>query len=312
MADREVGYVELTATTRIIFAVGSWKGQSRASIRKFVSTEKYSGPTKSGMSLDGTTVVQLLTALRTLQSAIPAHDQNQYVSIGKAHDWEIRITVIPPDEDSQLPSVDIREYVESPNYTGPTKAGVRFPWNLLRQFSQFVEVLVRQLGVAVSSEPNLFPDIQPNWVTDARETLDATGLKPTPPGLEPAGIKPFPEGFVPECTSDVEILRLPASTLKTVQDRSGYYFVTDDADFRHQVRNEVEGKFFIYARKRGVIELSLPKEMFRVFSAVVKYEAYCRELRQKIIHDIETRSRNHTLAEYMARETLETSGLPIC
>ena len=53
MPDKEIGHIELTATTRIIFAVGSWKGQSRASIRKFVTTEKYAGPTKSGMSLDG-------------------------------------------------------------------------------------------------------------------------------------------------------------------------------------------------------------------------------------------------------------------
>ena len=75
MPDREIGYVELTATTRIIFAVGSWKGQSRGSIRKFVTTEKYAGPTKSGMSLDGATVVQLLMALRALQSTIPIKDQ---------------------------------------------------------------------------------------------------------------------------------------------------------------------------------------------------------------------------------------------
>jgi hypothetical protein len=43
MAEREIGFVELTSTTRIIFSVGSWKGQSRGSIRKFVATEKYAG-----------------------------------------------------------------------------------------------------------------------------------------------------------------------------------------------------------------------------------------------------------------------------
>ena len=92
MADREIGFVELTATTRIIFAVGSWKGQSRGSIRKFVASEKYAGPTKSGMSLDGATVAQLLAALRVLQSTVPTKDQNQHVSVGKTRDWEIRIT----------------------------------------------------------------------------------------------------------------------------------------------------------------------------------------------------------------------------
>lgn len=131
MADREIGFVELTATTRIIFAVGSWKGQSRGSIRKFIASDKYAGPTKSGMSLDGATLAGLLAALRALQSAVPTSDPNQFVSVGKTRDWEIRIAIIPPDEDTRLPSVDIREFVDTARYTGPTKAGVRFGWDKL-------------------------------------------------------------------------------------------------------------------------------------------------------------------------------------
>jgi hypothetical protein len=42
------------------------------------------------------------------------------------------------------------------------------------------------------------------------------------------------------------------------------------------------------------------------------YEKYCRELRQKLVHDLEARSRNRTLAEYMASYTLASHGLPIC
>src|SRR5947207_1675878 len=120
MADREIGHVQLTATTRIIFAIGSWKGQSRGSIRKFVTSDKYAGPTKSGMSLDGATVAQLLAALRSLQSTVPTKDQSQHISVGKSSDWEIRVAVIPADEESNLPSVDVREFVETSRYTGPT------------------------------------------------------------------------------------------------------------------------------------------------------------------------------------------------
>src|SRR2546426_1065520 len=121
MADREIGFVELTATTRIIFSVGSWKGKSRGSIRQFIASDKYSGPTRSGLSLDGATVVQLLAALRALHSTVPTKDQNQHISVVKTRDWEISIAIIPADEDSALPSIDIREFVETPSYTGPTK-----------------------------------------------------------------------------------------------------------------------------------------------------------------------------------------------
>ena len=185
MADREIGFVELTSTTRIIFSVGSWKGQSRGSIRKFVATEKYAGPTKSGISLDGAMVVQLLAVLRALQSTVPTNDQNQHVSVGKTRDWEIRIAIVPPDKESQLPSVDIREFVATPHYNGPTKAGVRFPWDKLKQFTQLVEVLLQQLGVAASSEPTLFPDMQPQYASEAKETRGTTEHKPAPTGSTP-------------------------------------------------------------------------------------------------------------------------------
>ncbi len=313
MADRELGFVELTATTRIIFSVGSWKGQSRGSIRKFIASDKYTGPTKSGMSLDGATLAQLLAALRSLQSTVPTSDPNQFVSVGKTRDWEIRIAIIPPDEDSRLPSVDIREFVETVRYTGPTKAGVRFGWDKLKQFTQLAEVLVQQLGVAATSETSLFPDMQqPKWVADAKQTVGAAENKPAPHGFDAASLRNFPDGFLPDGKLEVENLTLPTDRLKIAQDRNGHYFVTDDSGFHRQVRNEVEGKFFLYAQQRGVTELRLPKEMFKVFSAVANYEKYCRELRQKLVRDYESRSRNRTLAEHMARETLNAHGLPIC
>ena len=310
MADREIGFVQLTETTRIIFSVGSWKGKSRGSIRKFIATDKYSGPTKSGLSLDGATVVQLLAALRALHSTVPAKDQKQHISVAKTHDWEIRIAIVPPDEDRALPSIDIREFVETPGYTGPTKKGVRFPWDRLKQFVQLVEVLVQQLGAVASSETTLFPEVQPQWIADSKRTHGTIEHKSVPHGFDASTLKPFPDAFLPQGKFDLEIVRLPPNRLKIAQDRDGHYFVTDDSSFRRQVRNEVEGKFFAYAQLRGDSELRLPTEMFKVFSAVAGYEKYCRELQRKTVRDLELRSRNRNLAEHIAREVFEAHGLP--
>ena len=52
--------------------------------------------------------------------------------------------------------------------------------------------------------------------------------------------------------------------------------------------------------------------MFKVFSAVAGYEKYCRELRQKLVRNLEARTHNRTLAEHMTQETLQTHGLPLC
>ena len=264
------------------------------------------------MSLDGATVVQLLAALRAFQSAVPTGDQEQYVSVGKTRDWEIRIRIIPADEDRQLPSVDIREFIERPGYTGPTKAGVRFTWSKLKQFTQFVEVLAQELGTAVSSESSLFPGFQPQWVHEAQKTIGAPEHKTVPDGFDVKSLKSFPDAFLPDAKFDVETISLPPELLKTGQDRSGNYFVTNESGFSRQVRNEVEGKFLLYAQQRGLTELRLPKEMFKIFSAVTGYEKYCRELRQKLVRDLEKRSGNPMLAEHIAKDTLQAHGIPIC
>lgn len=307
MPDKEIGFVELTATTRIVFSVSSWRGQSRASIRKFVETYRYAGPTKSGMSLDGPTVVKLLDALHKLQATVPAREQEQFLSVCSTRGWELRVAIIPPDEDHELPSVDIREFVDTPRYAGPTKAGVRFPWNKLKQFVQLTEVLVQELGAQVSTETPRFPNQQ-----HERGPKDNNTPPPPvpPPGFDATSLKPFPDAFLPKGKLDVETVALPADPLKIVQDRDGHYYVTNDTDFRRRVRNEVEGKFLIYAQRRGQNEVRLPKEMFKVFSAVAGYEKYCRELRQKLVRDLESRSKNRALAEHTARETFESHGLP--
>jgi hypothetical protein len=200
MADREIGFIELSGTTRIVFSVGTWKGQPRGSFRKFVASEKYTGPTKSGFSLTGAMLVQLLSPLRNLQATIPAHGEAVFATIGKTSESEIRITIIPPDGDTNLPNVDIREFVDTPGYTGPTKKGVRLSWDKLRQFVELLEVLVHDLGAAVKDETTLFPEIQPAWLKDA--------AKPEParprgtPGLDPAQLKAFPAAFLPASVTE--------------------------------------------------------------------------------------------------------------
>lgn len=313
MPDREIGFIELSGTTRIVFSVGTWKGQPRGSFRKFVASEKYTGPTKSGFSLTGTMLVQLLQPLRSLQATIPAHGDPVFATVGKTSQSEIRITVIPADADTSLPNVDIREFLNAPGYTGPTKTGVRFAWDKLRQFVQLLETVVHELGAAVTKEATLFPEVQPAWIKDAEAPKPTgSGATPAAPGLDPAQIKPFPAAFLPCGSLESQQLALPAEPLSTSQDPEGRCFVANISGFRHAVRNEIEAKFLIYAQKRGQREIQVPKEMFKVFGTVTGYEKYCRELRQKVVHDLELRCRNRQLAEYQARDIFQSHGLPVC
>ena len=103
-----------------------------------------------------------------------------------------------------MPSVDIREFVATPHYNGPTKAGVRFPWDKVKQFTQLVEVLLQQLGVAASSEPTLFPDMQPQCASEAKETHGTAKHKTAPHGFDATSLKSFPDAFLPDGKLEVE------------------------------------------------------------------------------------------------------------
>src|SRR4051812_14331662 len=65
------------------------------------------------------------------------------------------------------PSVDVREYVDSESYTGPTKKGVRFAWDKLTEFIGLLETQARQLGLGEKAQPTLIVDAHPSWVKQA-------------------------------------------------------------------------------------------------------------------------------------------------
>jgi hypothetical protein len=171
--------------------------------------------------------------------------------------------------------------------------------------------LTQDLGAATKAEDTLFPEVQPDWLKEV-PGKDKAGPEKTPaiPGLDGAPLKDFPNDFLPNGAIDAAPLTLPNDTLSIAQDRDGHFFVASDSGFHQVVRNEVEGKFLLYAHHRGHRDLNLPKAMFPVFSTVASYEKYCRELRQKLVRNLEARSRNHQLAELMARQTFEAHGLP--
>jgi hypothetical protein len=141
-----------------------------------------------------------------------------------------------------LPMIDIREFVETTSYVGPTKKGVRFPWDKLHLFVELLEVLVHDLGSDLETDPTLFQDHKPPWIKSTSEP----GVEiPSVECFDVAALKPFPTGFLPDGMFESEIIALPADRLKIELDCEGRYFIKNGSGFQRQVRNEVEGKFFL-------------------------------------------------------------------
>jgi len=310
-ADSVVGTIQLTRTTSLVFSVRPWKGRMLAHVRKFVASEKYEGPTKSGMAMGGEVLMSVIDALTRLKADVPGAKEKQFARVHKAGDIDIVITVIPPDDLKALPSVDVREYVDSETYTGPTKKGVRFAWDKLTEFIGLLETQARQLGSVEKVQPVLFTNAHPDSMKDTEKAGSDKrhGSDSVLQELLPQGPKAFPGEFLGGVKKTAN-LELPAEPISVVVLPGGKHAVHSDLGFRHDVRNPTEGNFIYYAHLRGLKAVPVPTVMIELFRAVKAYENYVRDLRHALMKAYERKSGHRPMAEHQTREAFKSYGLP--
>jgi len=310
-ADSVIGTIQLTRTTSLVFSVRPWKGRMLAHVRKFVSGEKYEGPTKSGMTMGGDVLMSVIDALTQLKAEAPGVQEKQFAKVHKAGNTDIIVTVIPPDDLKALPSVDVREYVDSETYTGPTKKGVRLAWDKLTEFIGLLEMQARQLGSEEKAQPVLFTDAHPSWVKEAEKAGadKGHGRDSVLQELLPQGPKVFPDEFLDGVKKTIN-LELPTEPISVVVLPGGKHAVQSDFGFRHDVRNPTEGNFIYYAHLRGLKAVPVPTIMIEVFRAVKTYENYLRDLRHALLKAYELKSGHRPMAEHQTREAFKSNGLP--
>lgn len=312
--DAELGTVTLQPSVRLVFTVGYWKGRQRAQVRKYVSTGKYSGPTKAGLSMSGPVLVEVLEALSRLAAETPKPHAQEFGRIGKRDDVEIVISIVPPDEVNGLPSVDVREFCDTPTYTGPTKKGIRFPWQKLAEVVALLQMQARQLGTQESQGQTLFAENKPAWVEKAQSHDQDRGATqshdPIISAILPNGPRDFPSDFVDHAAKGMEV-QLPAEPIEVGQQPDGKHVVRSQFGFNCPVRNVTEGSFVLYAHLRGHRTVVIPTEMIAVFRAVKAYENYLRELRISLMQAYERKTGHRPMAEHRVKEVFRNLGLPL-
>jgi hypothetical protein len=261
--------------------------------------------------MTGEVVLPVIEALTRLQAEVPGAKELRFAEIGKNSSTEIVVSVIPPDDLKSLPAVDIREYVNTAEYQGPTKKGVRFAWDKLPEFIAILQTLARQLGATETASPTLFPESRPEWAGKA-ETLKHCGPASRDAviaELLPEGPKDFPAAFAGSNAKGQE-LELPVQPISVAQLPTGEYAVRSDFGFHYRVRNVTEGNFILYAYLRGHRKIHVPKEMIEIFKAVKAYENYLRDLRHALLQAYERKSGHRPMAEHQTREVFASLGLP--
>jgi len=123
---KELGEISLGDRSVLKFYVDEFKGHKYGSIRTFVSGETYSGPTKSGVTMNERILAEAIPLLEKLPPEPAALEDVELARWPKKMGVELvaRITIF---KDST--GVDLREWVEEAEYKGWSKKGVRIPYN---------------------------------------------------------------------------------------------------------------------------------------------------------------------------------------
>ena len=133
---KEFGSIPISETSELKFYVDEYKGYKYGSIRTFVKGETYSGPTKSGVTLNPGLLDGVIEALAKLPKEPTAVEEKELARFPKKAGIElvVRITLF---KDST--GVDLREWVEEPGYKGWSKKGVRIPYADLGKALDFLK-----------------------------------------------------------------------------------------------------------------------------------------------------------------------------
>ena len=145
---KELGDIPLNETSVLKFYVDEYKGYKYGSIRTFVKGDTYSGPTKSGVTMNPTILEGVIAAMTKLPAEPEALEEKELARFPKKMGIElvVRITIF---KDST--GVDLREWVNEQTdggYTGWSKKGVRIPYKDLAKSVAFLKDMQKLVAKA--------------------------------------------------------------------------------------------------------------------------------------------------------------------
>ena len=137
-----VGKIELNDSSQCVFYVEEFRGRKFGSIRKFVDSEAYSGPTKSGVVLNPEGIDELVALLGGLAKLSGKLEDKEVGKVQVQDGKFIAVTITTYREEQGL---DIREYVDTDEYSGPTKKGIRLPVGAIKDSIGYLKTMKEKL-----------------------------------------------------------------------------------------------------------------------------------------------------------------------
>jgi len=137
---KEIGSIKLDDGNEIKFSVDSFKGHKYVSVRKYLKSDTYSGPTKAGITLSPEIVGKINEALKTLPADYKAIED---VELGKYAKKQGMSVVLRVSSYMGSRGLDLRQWQEDESYKGWTKKGIRLPIEKMEEIKNLFSQMVK-------------------------------------------------------------------------------------------------------------------------------------------------------------------------
>ncbi|MDR0735182.1 MAG: transcriptional coactivator p15/PC4 family protein [Elusimicrobiota bacterium] len=129
----EIGSIPSGNGEEIKFTVDSFKGHKYVSVRKYLKSDSYSGPTKAGITLSPEIAGKISAALNALPDDYKASQDSELGKYAKRQGLSVILRI---SSYLNTNGIDIRQWQEDETYTGWTKKGIRLPLEKLPEIKR--------------------------------------------------------------------------------------------------------------------------------------------------------------------------------
>ncbi len=128
-----IGVLPVDEGAEIRVSVDSFKGHKYISIRKYLKSETYTGPTKAGITLAPNMIDKISQTISALPDNIAEIEEKELGRFAKRKGLNIVLRISSYMNSKGL---DLRQYQEDSAYTGWTKKGIRLPLEKLKEIKE--------------------------------------------------------------------------------------------------------------------------------------------------------------------------------
>jgi len=305
-----IGKLGLSASSELVFSIFNYRGKWYAGVRKFVDRGSYQGPTKSGLALPAPLLGWLISELEAFRRNVPELTEQEVSRTSKRANADLVLQTVPPRKPSEVFQLDVREFIQTERYTGPTRKGIRFSLEDLPQVLTLLKQLRTHLRDKEKSQPSLFDTHDPGSGKVSEPPTEYKGADQVVSGILPDGPKRFPGDFLNSAEAQCEEIQIPRGRIRLGQATATKQEIVSEDGVVYTAKNLVEGKYILYAHLAGSNPVRLLVEPFEVFKAVKQYEVYLRGVRARLVQAYLQHTGHRPTAEHFARQAFASLGLP--